>query len=72
MIEAYVLNPRIYGAHLKMNPVLVLSILVITQHLFGMWGLVLGVPITTYVYKHVICGRKRLEDEPEPERLAAS
>jgi predicted PurR-regulated permease PerM len=58
MIEAYILNPRIYGAHLKMNPVLVLSILVISHHLFGVWGLVLGVPITTYVYKYVICGRR--------------
>lgn len=57
MIEAYVLNPRIYGAHLRMNPVLVLGILVISHHLFGMWGLVLGVPVTTYVYKHVILGR---------------
>lgn len=56
MIEAYVLNPRIYGAHLRMNPVLVLGILVISHHLFGMWGLVLGVPVTTYVYKHVIIG----------------
>lgn len=62
MIEAYILNPRIYGAHLKMNPVLVLSILVITHHLFGIWGLVLGVPVTTYVYKHVICGRRREGD----------
>jgi len=65
MIEAYILNPRIYGAHLKMNPVLVLSILVITHHLFGIWGLVLGVPITTYVYKYVICGRPRATDEDE-------
>lgn len=65
MIEAYILNPRIYGAHLKMNPVLVLSILVITHHLFGMWGLVLGVPVTTYVYKHVICGHGRKDDDAE-------
>ncbi len=65
LIEAYILNPRIYGAHLKMNPVLVLSILVISHHLFGMWGLVLGVPVTTYVYKHVICGRQRDDEEDD-------
>lgn len=72
MIEAYILNPRIYGAHLKMNPVLVLSILVITHHLFGMWGLVLGVPVTTYVYKHVICGRSSDAEDEEVDPEAAA
>lgn len=72
MIEAYILNPRIYGAHLKMNPVLVLSILVITHHLFGIWGLVLGVPVTTYVYKHVICGRRREGEEEDGVEVEAA
>lgn len=54
MVEGYILNPRIYGAHLKMNPVLVLAILVISHHMFGVWGLILGIPITTYFYRHVI------------------
>ena len=50
MIEAYILNPRIYGAHLRMNPVIVLIILTIGGKLFGVWGLVLGVPICTYIF----------------------
>lgn len=66
LIEAYILNPKIYGAHLRMNPVLVLSILFICQHLFGMWGLVLGVPTTTYFYRHVICRNGRGTLEPAP------
>ncbi len=53
MIEAYILNPRIYGARLRMNPVLVLAILVISNHLFGVWGLILGVPVVNYLV-HVI------------------
>jgi predicted PurR-regulated permease PerM len=53
IIEAYILNPRIYGARLRMNPVLVLAILVISNHLFGIWGLVLGVPVVNYLV-HVI------------------
>jgi predicted PurR-regulated permease PerM len=53
MIEAYILNPRIYGARLRMNPVLVLAILVISNHLFGIWGLILGVPVVNYLV-HVI------------------
>ncbi|MBL8768471.1 MAG: AI-2E family transporter [Planctomycetes bacterium] len=61
MIEAYILNPLIYGAHLRMNPVLVLAILVISHHLFGIWGLVLGVPVMNYVAHYVISsvGRPR-------------
>jgi len=67
MIEAYILNPRIYGAHLRMNPVLVLAILVMSHHLFGVWGLILGVPIVTYAVNYVIHGRpdRRAIEEPE-------
>lgn len=48
VIEAYVLNPMIYGKHLKLNPVLVLIILLIAYHGFGLWGMVLGVPVAHY------------------------
>jgi len=48
IIEAYVLNPMIYGKHLKLNPVLVLIILLIAYHGFGLWGMILGVPVAHY------------------------
>lgn len=54
LIEAYVLNPKIYGHHLKMNPVLVLIILTLSGKLFHVWGLVLGVPVCTYIFGHAI------------------
>lgn len=54
MIEAYILNPRIYGHHLRLNPVIVLIILTIGGKLFGVWGLVLGVPICTYIFSYAI------------------
>ena len=38
-IEAYVLNPLIYGRHLKLNPVLTLIILYVGYHAFGLWGM---------------------------------
>lgn len=53
-IEAYVLNPRIVGAHMKMNPLIVLAILVFAEHYFGVWGLVLGVPICYYFFHYVL------------------
>lgn len=54
MIEAYIVNPRIYGRHLRMNPVLVLIILTISGKLFHVWGLLLGLPLCNYIFGHAI------------------
>ena len=54
LIEAYILNPRIYGSHMHMNPVVVLGILTIFGKLFGLWGLILGVPLCSWFFK-VVC-----------------
>ncbi len=65
MVEAYVLNPMIMGHHLKLNPVLVLAVLIVGHELFGLWGLLLGVPTVTYFFTHAI-----QEDPPPPKILA--
>lgn len=44
LIEAYGLNPAIYSAHLKLHPLLVLTVLVVAEHTFGVWGLLLAGP----------------------------
>jgi len=54
--EAYALNPLIYGHHLRLHPVSVLVILLAGEHLFGIWGLLLGVPISAFMLRHVIRG----------------
>ncbi|MFO1053814.1 MAG: AI-2E family transporter [Planctomycetota bacterium] len=54
MIEAYVLNPKIYGHHLRMNAVLVLIVLTVAGKLVGMWGLVLGLPVVNYFFSRAI------------------
>ncbi|HYR30205.1 MAG TPA: AI-2E family transporter, partial [Thermoanaerobaculia bacterium] len=56
-IEAYALNPLIYGRHMKMHPVAILAILLIGEHLFGIWGLILGVPIAAFVWAYVLGGK---------------
>jgi predicted PurR-regulated permease PerM len=65
-IEAYVLNPLIYGRHLKLNPVLTLIILYVGYHAFGLWGMLLGVPVARYFIHDVIGvpGRTRLPRAP--------
>jgi predicted PurR-regulated permease PerM len=49
LLEAYVFNPRIYAARFHLNPVIVLIILFVAHELFGVWGMLLGIPVTTYV-----------------------
>ncbi len=53
-IETSILNPKILGDMLHLHPVLVLAILAIGEHFFGVWGLLLGVPVIVYVIRFVI------------------
>lgn len=67
IIEAYVLNPRIYGHHMKLHPLAVLVVLYLGEHLLGLWGLVIGVPLATYVWRHLVMGEaERIEEPAEP------
>lgn len=59
-IEAYALNPIIYGRHMRMHPVTILTILLVGEHLLGIWGLLLGVPITAFVWSYAIKGNKQI------------
>jgi predicted PurR-regulated permease PerM len=51
LLEAAVLSPRIIGKVLHLHPVLILVIIVIGEHLFGLWGLLLGVPVAVYILR---------------------
>lgn len=53
-LETTVLNPKIMGDMLKLHPLLVLIILLVGEHFFGVWGLLLGVPISVYIFRFVI------------------
>lgn len=54
LVEGYILNPLIYGARLRLNPVIVLIILTVGGKLFHIWGLILGLPVCTYLFGHAI------------------
>ncbi len=56
ILEAYLLNPKITGNFFKIHPLLVLAILFVGSHFFGIWGLLLGVPVCVYVFRHGILG----------------
>ncbi|HOX40131.1 MAG TPA: AI-2E family transporter [Candidatus Brocadiia bacterium] len=48
-LEAYVLNPKITAGFLHVHPLLVLALLLVGERFFGIWGMVLSVPVGTYV-----------------------
>ncbi|XP_024516893.1 uncharacterized protein LOC9663018 [Selaginella moellendorffii] len=53
-LEAYVLNPAIYSAHLKLHPLLALGVLVFAEHALGVWGLIAAVPMAVFFIEYVI------------------
>jgi predicted PurR-regulated permease PerM len=55
LFENYVVNPRIFSHIFKIRPVFVLIILYVGYSFFGLWGVVLGVPVSAFVFKHLIC-----------------
>jgi predicted PurR-regulated permease PerM len=69
-LETYVLNPRIVSAVLKINPVLVLIILYMGHTIFGLWGVLLGVPVAVYIFRYAIrepSPREKVEVTAEAE-----
>jgi predicted PurR-regulated permease PerM len=67
-VEAYFLNPLIYGKYLKLNPVLTLIILYVGYHAFGLWGMLLGVPVARYFIHDVLGVPFRDRSAPLPKQ----
>lgn len=66
-LESYVLNPHIFGHHLRLNTVVVLILVTVSGKTFGLWGLVLCLPIATYIFKDAI--QYKTDEEPDPPPL---
>ena len=56
----------IYSAHLKLHPLMVLSVLVIAEHSLGVWGLLLAGACFGYTPPLVICPDPMLSGEFAP------
>lgn len=54
VLGTYLINPLIYGRHLNLNPVLTLIILFVAYHAFGLWGMILAVPVARYFIYDVL------------------
>lgn len=63
VITSAIVAPRIFGKSLHLHPVLVLVILIIAEHFFGIWGLVLGMPVAVYMMKVILHGTQEREND---------
>jgi predicted PurR-regulated permease PerM len=69
-VEANLLNPKIIGDAARLHPVLVVFVLIVGEHFFGLWGALLAVPVlslTQSLFNHF-----RLETMPDvpPDSIA--
>jgi len=67
--ENYVINPKVFSTFFKLSPVATLIILYIAYHFMGLWGMLLGVPITVFVYRCLILGERMNHDVHPPLEL---
>jgi len=69
-LEANLLNPKIIGVAARLHPVLVVFVLIVGEHFFGLWGALLGVP--TLSLTHSLFSHFRLESMPDvpPDSVA--
>ena len=67
-IEAYGLNPKITANILHIHPIMVLILLLIGERFFGLWGMVVGVPIGYYLISVLAQQDDNLSDEA-PEQI---
>jgi predicted PurR-regulated permease PerM len=72
VIESFVLSPRILGKMMELHPVMSIAILPIAQYFFGVWGLILAIPVTVYVIQALILRRGLPGSEERHEAPAVS
>ncbi|MYZ02071.1 AI-2E family transporter, partial [Lactobacillus salivarius] len=48
-LEAYVLNPKLMSSRTELPIFYTFVVLYVSEHLFGMWGLIVGIPVFTFL-----------------------
>ncbi|MFT3883753.1 MAG: hypothetical protein QM703_29500 [Gemmatales bacterium] len=54
---------------MELHPVLIIAILPIAHYFFGIWGLILAVPVAVYVINEVILRDSEKESQQLPRQL---
>jgi predicted PurR-regulated permease PerM len=50
-LESYVLNPKLMSAKTKLPIFITFAILIVSEHLMGIWGLLIGLPMFMFLLK---------------------
>lgn len=66
-LEGSLLNPRIIGTAAKLHPVLVVFVLILGEHSYGLWGALFAVPVLSIVQSTFLHFRSELFLEPADE-----
>ncbi len=69
-LEANLFNPKIIGVAARLHPVLVVFVLIVGEHFFGLWGALLAVPVLSLAQS--LFTHFRLESMPDvpPDSVA--
>lgn len=70
-LEAWILSPKILGEFLRLSPIVIVLVLCIAQPLFGIWGLLLGVPVAVFLINDVLLQPRDDLPPPPPPQPAA-
>lgn len=66
-LEAYVLNPKFMSSKTELPIFYTFIVLLVAEHFFGTWGLIVGVPIFTFLLD--ILGVKSIKKKPRSLKL---
>jgi predicted PurR-regulated permease PerM len=69
-IEGSILGPRIAGNSVKLNPAIMLIVLVVGNEMAGLWGMLIAVPLTAIIRDVFRYLYMRFQEEPVPPQEA--
>ena len=67
--ESYLIFPQLYSSKLKLHPLLILVALYLTEHLVGVQGFFLALPVTVYATK-VVMGNADMDDDDDDDKAS--
>lgn len=70
-LEAYVLNPKFMASRTELPIFYTFVILLVAEHFFGGWGLIVGVPVFTFFIDVLGVDRQQLAKEKKAKKKAA-
>lgn len=62
-VENYFLNPKLYSMKMKLPIFVTLSVLLVSEHLFGVWGLLLGIPLFMFLLDMMKFPKEQVSEE---------